>query len=35
MPSTGQICQESGDYLSDCSHRVEIPLSKGETFPPL
>lgn len=33
MPSTGQTCQTSGIYASDCGH-VRIALSKGETFPP-
>lgn len=34
---TGEKCQTSGVYKGDCipkSHKQEIALSKGETFPP-
>lgn len=34
MPSTGQTCEQSGLYRSDCKDRTEIALSKGERFPP-
>jgi len=33
MPRTGELCPESGVYESDC-HKNQIPLSKGERFPP-
>lgn len=32
--STGYKCSQSGIYRSACVHRVEIALSKGDTFPP-
>jgi hypothetical protein len=31
--STGHICHQSGVYASNC-HNEQIPLSKGERFPP-
>ena len=31
---TGHKCQQSGVYRSECHPSQEIPLSKGETFPP-
>jgi hypothetical protein len=36
MPSTGQICPQSGIYSASCHHHgvKEIALSKGEKFPP-
>jgi hypothetical protein len=32
--STGQSCQQSGVYASQCHPNQRIPLSKGERFPP-
>jgi len=32
--STGQTCQTSGIYRSDCSCHTQIALSRGERFPP-
>lgn len=32
--STGQKCQQSGVYRCSTHSTSEIPLSKGETFPP-
>jgi hypothetical protein len=32
--STGQKCPQSGIYRSVCTHRTEIALSRGDTFPP-
>lgn len=38
MPSTSSKCEQSGIYRGDCpagaSHKREIALSKGDTFPP-
>lgn len=34
MPKTGQICQQSGIYRSDCKDKIQIALSVGERFPP-
>jgi hypothetical protein len=34
MPTTGHKCETSGIYRSSCNARIEIALSKGETFPP-
>ncbi len=34
MPSTGQICTQSGDYKCSTHPSQIIPLSKGERFPP-
>lgn len=34
MGSTGSKCQQSGIYQSNCSDRLQIALSKGDTFPP-
>lgn len=34
MSSTGQKCEQSGIYQGQDSCRVEIALSKGDTFPP-
>ena len=31
---TGQKCEQSGVYRCTSHSRQEIPLSKGETFPP-
>ena len=31
---TGETCQESGNYRSDCADRTSIPLARGNTFPP-
>jgi hypothetical protein len=31
---TGQKCEQSGLYDSDCGHTKQIALSKGDTFPP-
>ena len=46
MPKTGEICERSGVYrfaghtdgsvgCHPTSEEMEIPLSKGETFPPI
>ena len=32
--STGNKCPQSGIYQSVCLHRVQIALSRGDTFPP-
>ena len=32
--STGQKCTRSGIYQGVCSHRPQIALSNGDTFPP-
>jgi hypothetical protein len=32
--TTGHKCQQSGIWGSDCSDRLQIALSKGDTFPP-
>jgi hypothetical protein len=34
MASTGQKCTQSGIYQSTCSDRLQIALSRGDTFPP-
>lgn len=34
MRRTSENCQQSGIYRSDCTDRIEIALSKGDTFPP-
>lgn len=34
MASTGQKCEQSGIYQSNCADRLQIALSKGDTFPP-
>jgi hypothetical protein len=34
MPRTSEKCQQSGIYQSNCSDRLQIALSKGDTFPP-
>lgn len=34
MGKTSDKCQQSGIYRSTCSDRIEIALSKGDTFPP-
>ena len=34
MPKTSEKCTQSGIYRSNCSDRIEIALSKGDTFPP-
>lgn len=34
MPSTGEICQQSGVYQCSTHPTQKIPLSKGEKFPP-
>lgn len=34
MPRSGSKCTQSGIYVSSCSHRTQIALSKGDTFPP-
>ncbi len=34
MASTGQKCTQSGIYQSVCSDKLQIALSKGDTFPP-
>lgn len=34
MASTGQKCEQSGIYESTCRDRIQIALSKGDTFPP-
>jgi hypothetical protein len=31
---TGQKCQQSGIYQSTCADRLQIALSKDDTFPP-
>ena len=31
---TGTKCDQSGLYESVCSHKTQIALSKGDTFPP-
>ena len=32
--STGEICKQSGVYKCSTHPTQEIPLAKGETFPP-
>jgi hypothetical protein len=32
--STGTKCNQSGIYQSNCSDRLQIALSRGDTFPP-
>lgn len=32
--TTGQKCQQSGEYKCSTHPTNRIPLSKGETFPP-
>jgi hypothetical protein len=32
--STGHKCDRSGLYRSTCACRLEIALSRGDTFPP-
>lgn len=34
MSHTGDICEETGDYQSNCPHRTKYPIRKGELFPP-
>lgn len=34
MPRTSDKCQQSGIYQSGCTDRLQIALSKGDTFPP-
>lgn len=34
MARTSEKCQQSGIYESVCSDRLQIALSKGDTFPP-
>lgn len=34
MARTGEKCQQSGIYKCQTHTSYEIPLSKGETFPP-
>jgi hypothetical protein len=34
MASTGQKCGQSGIWQNTCSDRLQIALSKGDTFPP-
>ncbi len=34
MAHTGKKCDRSGIYQSNCSHKIQIALSKGDTFPP-
>lgn len=34
MGKTGEKCQQSGVYRCNMHSSYEIPLSKGETFPP-
>lgn len=34
MGKTSEKCQRSGIYRSDCTDRIQIALSKGDTFPP-
>jgi hypothetical protein len=34
MPSSSTKCTQSGIYQSSCSDRLQIALSKGDTFPP-
>ena len=32
--TTGQKCSQSGIYQSACGDRLQIALSRGDTFPP-
>ena len=32
--TTGQKCMHSGIYQSGCPDRLQIALSRGDTFPP-
>ncbi len=34
MARTSEKCQQSGIYQSTCADRLQIALSKGDTFPP-
>lgn len=34
MGQTAQKCTQSGIYQSTCSDKLQIALSKGDTFPP-
>jgi hypothetical protein len=34
MPRTSEKCQQSGIYQSTCTDKLQIALSKGDTFPP-
>ncbi len=34
MARTSEKCQQSGIYRSTCADRIEIALSRGDTFPP-
>jgi len=34
MPRTSEKCQQSGIYQANCQHRIQIALSKDDTFPP-
>jgi hypothetical protein len=34
MASTGQKCATSGIHQSTCIDRLQIALSRGDTFPP-
>ncbi len=33
MNTTGAICAQSGVYESECAHREQITLTKGDPFP--
>ncbi|MEQ8926081.1 MAG: hypothetical protein RLO81_09735 [Fulvivirga sp.] len=34
MPKTGEKCTQGGIYMCSIHEDNEIPISKGETFPP-
>ena len=34
MPPTGETCQLTGVYRSDCQHRLEVRFSRGDKFTP-
>ncbi|MCA1701917.1 MAG: YjzC family protein [Actinobacteria bacterium] len=34
MARTSEKCQQSGIYQSACADRIQIALSRGDTFPP-
>ena len=34
MPLSSTKCTQSGIYQTTCRHKLQIALSKGDTFPP-
>jgi hypothetical protein len=34
MPSTGYVVLQPATYKSDCTHDMEVELSRGDRFPP-